>query len=102
MSAGLATDALVRQEDVVHAVRFLATQSPRGMTHELVITAAGDRWLPWCKDWQSRLCVSVPEGSLDHLCGRLDCQPPRSAVALKRDCLPRLRSGEPRRVQVLR
>jgi NAD(P)-dependent dehydrogenase (short-subunit alcohol dehydrogenase family) len=46
MSAGLAIDALVRQEDVVHAVRFLASQSPRGMTHELVITAAGDRWLP--------------------------------------------------------
>jgi NAD(P)-dependent dehydrogenase (short-subunit alcohol dehydrogenase family) len=46
MSAGMQIDALVRQQDVVHAVRFLATQSPRGMTHELVITAAGDRWLP--------------------------------------------------------
>lgn len=46
MSAGLDSDALVRQRDVVHAVRFLATQSLRGMTHELVITAAGDRWLP--------------------------------------------------------
>jgi NAD(P)-dependent dehydrogenase (short-subunit alcohol dehydrogenase family) len=46
MSAGMQLDALVRQQDVVHAVRFLATQSPRGMTHELVITAAGDRWLP--------------------------------------------------------
>ena len=46
MSAGMPTDALVRQEDVVHAIRFLAEQSPRGLTHELVITAAGDRWLP--------------------------------------------------------
>jgi NAD(P)-dependent dehydrogenase (short-subunit alcohol dehydrogenase family) len=46
MSAGMPTDGLVRQQDVVHAVRFLATQSPRGMTHELVITPAGDRWLP--------------------------------------------------------
>ena len=46
MSAGMPTDALVRQADVVHAIRFLAEQSPRGLTHELVITAAGDRWLP--------------------------------------------------------
>lgn len=46
MSAGIPTDGTVRQQDVVHAVRFLATQSPRGMTHELVITPAGDRWLP--------------------------------------------------------
>jgi hypothetical protein len=46
MAAGMPIDALVRQQDVVHAVRFLATLSPRGMTHELVITAAGDRWLP--------------------------------------------------------
>lgn len=46
MTSGMATDALVRQEDVVEAVRFLATQSARGMTHELVITPVGDRWLP--------------------------------------------------------
>jgi NAD(P)-dependent dehydrogenase (short-subunit alcohol dehydrogenase family) len=46
MTAGIAHDALVRHDDVAHAVRFLATQSPRGLTHELVITAAGDRWLP--------------------------------------------------------
>lgn len=45
LSAGMATEALVRQEDVVDAVRFLALQTPRGMTHELVITPAGDRWL---------------------------------------------------------
>jgi hypothetical protein len=42
----MATDALVRQQDVTQAVRFLATQSARGMTHELVITPVGDRWLP--------------------------------------------------------
>jgi NAD(P)-dependent dehydrogenase (short-subunit alcohol dehydrogenase family) len=46
MSAGMPADALVRQDDVAHAIRFLATQSARGFTHELVITAAGDRWLP--------------------------------------------------------
>jgi NAD(P)-dependent dehydrogenase (short-subunit alcohol dehydrogenase family) len=46
LSAGLPVDALVRQEDVVEAVYFLATQSARGSTHELVITPVGDRWLP--------------------------------------------------------
>ena len=46
MAAGMATDALVRQEDVVAAVNFLASQSGRGLTHELVITPSGDRWLP--------------------------------------------------------
>ena len=46
MAAGLPQDALVRQDDVVHAVHFLAAQSPRGFTHELVLTASGDRWLP--------------------------------------------------------
>ena len=46
MAAGMATDALVQQQDVVRAVRFLASQSARGMTHELVITPSGGRWLP--------------------------------------------------------
>jgi NAD(P)-dependent dehydrogenase (short-subunit alcohol dehydrogenase family) len=46
MTAGIAPDALVRQQDVVAAVRFLATQSARGLTHELVLTPAGGRWLP--------------------------------------------------------
>ncbi len=43
MSAVIPTDALVRQQDVVDAVRFLGTQAPRGMTHELVITAKSPR-----------------------------------------------------------
>jgi NAD(P)-dependent dehydrogenase (short-subunit alcohol dehydrogenase family) len=46
MTSGMAADALVRQQDVVEAIRFLAAQSPRGLTHELVITPAGSRWLP--------------------------------------------------------
>jgi NAD(P)-dependent dehydrogenase (short-subunit alcohol dehydrogenase family) len=46
MAAGMSTDALVRHEDVVTAVRFLASQSTRGMTHELVITPGGGRWVP--------------------------------------------------------
>ena len=46
IAKNLPREALVRHEDVAHAVRFLATQSPRGMTHELVITPAGGLWVP--------------------------------------------------------
>jgi NADP-dependent 3-hydroxy acid dehydrogenase YdfG len=46
MAAGRPETALVRQEDVAEAVRYLAGQSHRGMSHELVLTAAGDRWIP--------------------------------------------------------
>jgi NAD(P)-dependent dehydrogenase (short-subunit alcohol dehydrogenase family) len=46
MTAGTPADALVSQPDVIHAIHFLANQTPRGMTHDLTITAAGDRWLP--------------------------------------------------------
>jgi len=28
------------------AVAYLAGQSPRGYTHELVLTPSGDRWTP--------------------------------------------------------
>jgi NAD(P)-dependent dehydrogenase (short-subunit alcohol dehydrogenase family) len=46
MARSMPVEALVRQEDVAEAVHYLATQSRRGMTHELVVTPAGDRWLP--------------------------------------------------------
>jgi NAD(P)-dependent dehydrogenase (short-subunit alcohol dehydrogenase family) len=39
-------EALADMADVAEAVRYLADQGPRGMTHELVITPAGDRWVP--------------------------------------------------------
>ena len=39
-------DALADMADVAAAVEYLAEQGPRGMTHELVLTPAGDRWLP--------------------------------------------------------
>ena len=45
-TAGAPREALVRQEDVADAVAFLAAQEPRGMSHELVLTPAGDRWVP--------------------------------------------------------
>lgn len=46
MAAGRPEVSLVRQEDVAEAVRYLGSQSNRGMSHELVLTAAGDRWTP--------------------------------------------------------
>lgn len=46
MAAGKPEAALVRQEDVAAAVNYLAGQSGRGMSHELVLTAAADRWVP--------------------------------------------------------
>lgn len=46
MTAGMPAAALVSQQDVVDAVRFLATETAGGLTHELVLTPAGGRWLP--------------------------------------------------------
>jgi NAD(P)-dependent dehydrogenase (short-subunit alcohol dehydrogenase family) len=43
---GKPADESAAQEDVARAVAALAAQSPRGYTHELVITPAGDRWVP--------------------------------------------------------
>jgi NAD(P)-dependent dehydrogenase (short-subunit alcohol dehydrogenase family) len=39
-------EALADQADIARAVEYLATQTARGLTHELVLTPAGDRWLP--------------------------------------------------------
>jgi len=39
-------DTLADQADVARAVAYLASQSPRAYTHELVVTPAGERWLP--------------------------------------------------------
>ncbi len=46
MTDGMPREALVRQCDVVDAVRYLASQSARGLSHELVLTPAGGRWVP--------------------------------------------------------
>jgi 3-oxoacyl-[acyl-carrier protein] reductase len=43
---GVPREALASQEAVADAVWFLAHQGARGMTHELVVTPAGDRWIP--------------------------------------------------------
>ena len=46
MARGMAPDGLVDQRDVAAAVRYLAEQTPRGMTHELVLTPRGSHWIP--------------------------------------------------------
>jgi NAD(P)-dependent dehydrogenase (short-subunit alcohol dehydrogenase family) len=46
IAASLPAEALVHEVDVARAVHFLAAQTQHGLTHELVLTAAGDRWLP--------------------------------------------------------
>jgi len=43
---GKPEDESAAQEDVARAIAALAAQSPRGYTHELVVTPAGDRWVP--------------------------------------------------------
>ncbi len=45
MEARPPEDSLTR-EDVAAAVAYLAGQTPRAWTHELVITPAGDTWVP--------------------------------------------------------
>ena len=44
--AGQPAEASTSEEDVARAVAYLAAQSPRGWTHELQLTPAGDRWVP--------------------------------------------------------
>jgi NAD(P)-dependent dehydrogenase (short-subunit alcohol dehydrogenase family) len=44
--AGKPAEASAAEEDVARAVAYLARQSPRGWTHELQLTPAGDRWVP--------------------------------------------------------
>jgi 3-oxoacyl-[acyl-carrier protein] reductase len=44
--AGQPPEATAAQEDVARAVSYLASQTARGFTHELVVTPSGDRWVP--------------------------------------------------------
>jgi NAD(P)-dependent dehydrogenase (short-subunit alcohol dehydrogenase family) len=43
---GQPPEALADQASVARAAAFLVDQGARGMTHELVVTPAGDRWVP--------------------------------------------------------
>lgn len=40
------TDATADEDDIAAAAFFLASQTPRSYTHELVVTPAGDTWVP--------------------------------------------------------
>jgi NAD(P)-dependent dehydrogenase (short-subunit alcohol dehydrogenase family) len=42
----VARDALGEMGQVAGAVSFLVQQKPRALTHELVVTPAGERWVP--------------------------------------------------------
>jgi NAD(P)-dependent dehydrogenase (short-subunit alcohol dehydrogenase family) len=44
--AGKAPEETADQTEIARAVAYLAGQSPRAYTHELVVTPAGDRWMP--------------------------------------------------------
>jgi NAD(P)-dependent dehydrogenase (short-subunit alcohol dehydrogenase family) len=43
---GQPPEALADQRLIAEAVTFLAEQQPRAYTHELMVTPAGDRWVP--------------------------------------------------------
>jgi NAD(P)-dependent dehydrogenase (short-subunit alcohol dehydrogenase family) len=42
----LPRDALADMDEVAAAAAFLVNQGSRGLTHELVVTPAGERWVP--------------------------------------------------------
>ena len=39
-------EALADMDEVARAVSFLVEQGGRGLTHELTLTPAGERWIP--------------------------------------------------------
>jgi NADP-dependent 3-hydroxy acid dehydrogenase YdfG len=46
MLDGKPEEASASEEDVVRAIRYLDSQSPRGWTHELQLTPRLERWIP--------------------------------------------------------
>jgi NAD(P)-dependent dehydrogenase (short-subunit alcohol dehydrogenase family) len=46
MTEGRPREALADMARIAEAVEFLAGQDPRAYTHELVVTPAGDQWVP--------------------------------------------------------
>lgn len=45
-TAGQPPEALAEMDQVARAVSFLVEQRARGLTHELTLTPAGERWVP--------------------------------------------------------
>jgi NADP-dependent 3-hydroxy acid dehydrogenase YdfG len=46
MLAGRPENESADMAEIARAVSYLAGQSPRAYTHELVVTPSGDRWIP--------------------------------------------------------
>jgi NAD(P)-dependent dehydrogenase (short-subunit alcohol dehydrogenase family) len=46
LGAGWSGAAVARSAESLDGISGLASQSPRAYTHELVVTPAGERWLP--------------------------------------------------------
>lgn len=46
MTAGKAPNATIDQADLAAAAAYLVSQSDRALTHELVVTPAGENWTP--------------------------------------------------------
>jgi len=46
MTRDMAPDAVADQGEVARAAVYLAQQSPQALSHELMVTPAGDRWVP--------------------------------------------------------
>jgi NAD(P)-dependent dehydrogenase (short-subunit alcohol dehydrogenase family) len=45
-TAGAPENSLADQRDIARAVEYLASQTPRAYTHEVVLTPGGERWIP--------------------------------------------------------
>jgi NADP-dependent 3-hydroxy acid dehydrogenase YdfG len=45
-TAGVPREQLADQKDIARAVEYLASQTPRAYTHEVVLTPGGERWIP--------------------------------------------------------
>jgi len=46
MTASMPAEAIADQDEVARAAVYLAAQTPQAMTHELMVTPQGDRWIP--------------------------------------------------------
>jgi len=46
MTASMPAAAIADQDEVARAAVYLAAQTPQAMTHELMVTPQGDRWIP--------------------------------------------------------
>jgi len=44
--AGRPLESLAEMDEIAEAVEYLAAQGPRGYSHELILTPAGESWTP--------------------------------------------------------